>query len=413
MAKNTVILVGTLDTKGPEYAFVKERIEEMGVDVFMVDAGISNKPMWKPDMSAEEVAAAAGLKLDELYSKTEETRGNAIKKLSEAVGITLKKLIAQEGNNFGAVLALGGTGGTAMMAPAFRGLPLGFPKMLVSTVASGNTKEYVGTSDMIMMNSVTDIAGLNRISGIVLANAAHAAAGMAMSYEATKRFASGSKPLVGITMFGVTTPCVLRIREQLEAKGFDIITFHAVGQGAAMEELIDAGIIDGVIDLTLPEIINCKLGGIFSAGPDRMNAAVRKGIPMVVSLGAAECFNFGAPNTIPAEFNTPERKVIVHNPQITSLLANDEEMKWIGQYVADHVNAHPGSKAVIIPTLGLDNYQSVGSQWFTETANEPLFQAVRDGLNDDIELVEKANHINDPVFADAVFALFMKVWGAK
>jgi len=413
MAKKSVILVGTLDTKGPEYEFVKARIQEAGADVFMIDAGVSNKPYFKPDIGAEEVAAEAGLKLEDLYSTSESTRGPAVKKLSEAVALTLKKLLAKEGNNFGAVMALGGTGGTAMMAPGFRELPLGFPKLIVSTMASGNTREYVGTSDMLMMNSVTDIAGLNRISALVLANAAHAVAGMAQSYETTKKYAKGSKPLIAITMFGVTTPCVLRIRAGLEERGFDVITFHAVGQGKAMEELIDAGVIDGVIDLTLPEIINNKNGGIFSAGPDRMNAAVRTGIPQVVSLGAAECFNFGPLTSIPEQYNKPERKIIVHNPQITSLLATQDELVFVGNYVTEHINRHPGRLAVIMPLLGLDKYQAEGSQWYGPEYNEPLYQTVRDTLRKDIELVEKKNFINDPEFADATMELFLKIWNNK
>ncbi len=410
MAKKSVILVGTLDTKGPEYEFVKARILDAGADVFMIDAGVTNKPYFKPDITADQVAAEVGANLEDLYSENEKTRGSTIKKMSEAVALTLKKLLAQDGHNFGAVMALGGTGGTAMMAPGFRSLPLGFPKLLVSTVASGNTHEYVGTSDMMMMNSVTDIAGLNRVSALVLSNAAHAVAGMAQNYEATKKYAKGSNPLIAITMFGVTTPCVLRIRAGLEERGFDVITFHAVGQGAAMEELIDAGVIDGVIDLTLPEILNCKNCGIFSAGPDRMNAAIRMGIPQVVSLGAAECFNFGAPDTIPTEFNTPDRKVIVHNPQITSLLATPEELQYVGNYVTEHVNRHPGEVAVIMPLLGLDRYQAVGSQWHGPENNEPLYQSIRDTLKEEIELVEMENHINDPEFADAALDLFLKLW---
>ena len=220
-------------------------------------------------------------------------------------------------------------------------LPLGFPKFLVSTVASGNTREYVGTSDITMMNSVTDIAGLNRISAIVLANAAHAAAGMALNYSKTQKYAAGSNPLIAMTMFGVTTPGVMRIREGLEAIGFDVITFHAVGQGLAMEELVTAGVVDGVIDYTLPELLNYKNGGIFSAGPDRMNAASDKGIPLVIVPGAAECFNFGPVSSIPEKYNTPERKVIIHNPTITSLLASQQELAELGVYCLLYTSPSP------------------------------------------------------------------------
>jgi uncharacterized protein (UPF0261 family) len=296
---------------------------------------------------------------------------------------------------------------------AFKQLPLGFPKLVVSTVASGNTREYVGTADMTMMNSVTDIAGLNRVSAIVLANAAHSAAGMAINYAATKKYAQGSNPLIAMTMFGVTTPAVLRVREGLEAKGFDVIVFHAVGQGKAMEELIDAGVVDGVCDMTLPELLNFMNDGIFSAGPDRMTAASAKGLPLVVVPGAAECFNFGPVASIPAQFNTPERKVIVHNPTITSLLATPDELVKIGEYVADHVNKTTGPVAVLFPLLGLDKYMSPGSPWFGPEYLAPLFSTIRENLRKDIEIVELENHINDTDFADAVFNKFMELWAKK
>jgi len=411
MSKNrTVALAGTLDTKGPEYEFVKARILEAGADVIMIDTGVLGAPYFKPDISAEEVAAAAGAKLEDLRTGREgsDTRAVACTTMSNGLLKILKGLIAD--GKCGAVLGLGGTGGTTLLSMAMKQLPLGFPKFLVSTVASGNTREYVGTSDITMMNSVTDIAGLNRISALVLANAAHAAAGMAMNYATTQKYAEGSKPLIAMTMFGVTTPAVLRVREGLEKRGFDVIVFHAVGQGMAMEELVNAGVVDGVVDMTLPELINYKNGGIFSAGPDRMNAASDKGIPLVIVPGAIECFNFGPVNSIPEKYNTPERKVIIHNPTITSLLASQEELVELGIYVAEHANKAKGPVAVLFPLLGLDKYMAPGSPWFGPEYIKPLFDAIRSKLDKKIPLIELEKHINDAEFADAALEAFLKVW---
>jgi uncharacterized protein (UPF0261 family) len=262
---------------------------------------------------------------------------------------------------------------------------------------------------MMMMNAVTDIAGLNRISKQVLSNAAHAAAGLARGYETTKSQAEASKPLIAISMFGVTTPGVMRIREQLEANGFEVVTFHAVGEGAGMEHLIDTGAIDGLIDYTLPEIINHWNKGIFDPGVERMDAAIRTGIPLVVVPGAAECFNFGARDTIPAEFDTDERNIIIHNPNITSLLATPAEMRLLGEYIADHVNRAPGPKAVGLPLGGLDNYFKEGSQWHGVDV-APLVDTLRAALDPSIEVVEMDANINDTAFADAIYQLFVQQW---
>lgn len=411
--KGTVVLAGTLDTKGPEYEFVKARILEAGSNVIMVDTGVLGDPYFAPDIPSTDVANAAGVKLEDLRTGREgsDTRAVACTTMSNGLLKIIQGLVAE--GKCDAVLGLGGTGGTTLLSMAMKQLPLGLPKMLVSTMGSSDTRPYVGTSDLIMMNSVTDIAGLNRISATILANAAHAAAGMAENYASTKKYASGSNPLIGMTMFGVTTPGVLRILEGLEKRGFDVIVFHAVGQGAAMEGLIEAGVIDGIVDYTLPELLNYKNGGIFSAGPDRMKVAARTGIPYIISTGAIECFNFGPVESIPEKYNTPERKVIIHNPTITSLLATPDELVELGKYVADRANESVGPVAVIIPQLGFDKYQSEGSPWHDPEYNKTLSESIRKNLNKDIELIELANNINDPEFADAALALFLKIWESR
>ena len=410
--KAVVALAGTLDTKSPEYQFVIDCIKNQGADILMIDTGVIGEPEFTPDITNAQVAKEGGVDLADFQARVEgDTRVRANQAMSQGLTVILKKLVAE--GKIDAVLGMGGTGGTDCLSAAFRQLPLEFPKMLVSTMASNNTKPYVGNSDLIMMYSVTDIAGLNSISRVVLSTAAHAAVGMANGYAVTKTYTAKSNPLVAITMFGVTTPAVLRMRDILEAKNFDVVIFHAVGEGAAMEELIDLGVIDAVIDFTLPEIINWKNSGIFSAGDSRMQAAVRRGIPEIVVPGAAECFNFGAPETIPAEYNTDERKVILHNPNITSLLATPDEMVWLGEYIAKGVNANKGPKAVYLPLLGLDRYMAEGGPWFGPEYLTPLFDSIKTNLDSDVSVVEMENHINDPEFADAVAAKFLEVWAAK
>lgn len=408
----TVGLTGTLDTKGEEYQYVKEAIEATGTSVLMIDCGVLGNPTFTPDITAEEVAAKAGVDLAQWRDSNEDAGGrvSANEAMSKGLTVILNDLVAD--GKIQGVLALGGTGGTDLASTAYRELPLGFPKLIVSTMASNNTRPYVGHSDMYMANAVTDIAGLNSVSRVVLANAAHAIAGMADHYENTKALAAASEPLIGISMFGVTTPGVMRMREKLEADGFQVATFHAVGEGAGMEALVDEGLIAGLIDFTLPEILNSWNDGIFDPGIERLKAMTRNDIPVVVVPGAAECFNFGAVDTIPAEYNTPERKVHIHNPNITSLHATDDELVKLGEYIADHVNQAKGPKAMALPLAGLDNYFAEGSCWHGSDVS-PLFEAIRANLDDGIELVEMDNNINDHAFADAVYDLFKGRWEAS
>ena len=414
MSRNPVVcLAGTLDTKGTEYAFVRDALIAAGVDVLVVDCGVLGEPLFAPDIPSSEVAARAGIELTDFSAGVEGGAGGrniAITKMSQGLQSVIEELCAA--GKIDAVLGLGGTGGTDLLSGALKNLGMGVPKLIVSTMASNNTRPYVGHSDMMMMNAVTDIAGLNRISKLILSNAAHAAAGMARGYETTRSHAEASKPLIAISMFGVTTPGVMRVRKNLEESGFEVVTFHAVGEGAGMEHLIDIGVIDGLIDYTLPEIINHWNKGIFDPGIDRMEAAIRTGVPLVVVPGAAECFNFGARDTVPAEFDTDERNIIIHNPNITSLLATTDEMRRLGEYIADHVNRAPGPKAVALPLNGLDNYFKEGSQWHGVDVS-PLLDTLRSALDSSIEVVEMDNNINDEAFADAVFELFRTQWDAR
>ena len=410
--KAVVCLAGTLDTKGTEYAYVRDCLLAAGADVFVVDCGVLGEPFFAPDVDAAHVAEKAGINLEDFKAGVEGAGGRvlAVTKMSEGLQKVLDELVEQD--RIDAVVGLGGTGGTDLLSGAFKNLALGFPKLIVSTMASNNTRPYVGHSDMLMANAVTDIAGLNSISKQVLGNAANAVAGMAKGRAAIQAQAQASKPLIAVSMFGVTTPGVMRVRSRLESEGFEVVTFHAVGEGAGMEHLIDHGAIDGLIDYTLPEVLNHWNKGIFDPGCERMEAAVRTGIPQVVVPGAMECFNFGAVDTIPAEFNTPERNVLVHNPNITSLMATPDELVKLGEYLAEHVNQAPGPKAVGLPLGGLDNYFKKGSQWHGVDVT-PLFDSIRKNLDPGVELIEMDNNINDEEFADAIFDLFMKQWAAR
>ena len=407
---STVVLVGSLDTKGREYAFVKARLQELGVTPLVIDFGVLGTPPFTPDFSAEDVAVAAGSSLSELRFAREgsDTRALALRTMERGVRAILERLCAE--GRCDAVLGMGGSGGSSVIAGAMRTLPLGVPKLLVSTMASGDVSGYVGTRDVCIMYSVTDIAGLNRISRRILANAAAAAAGMAKGLSTA--IADEARPLVAITMFGITTPGVLRLVERLEAAGFETIVFHATGSGGrSMEEMIDEGLIDGVIDYTTSELVDEMLGGVFSAGPHRLEAAGRKGIPQVVVPGALEVLNFGARDTVPAKYNVPERKCIIHNPNVCAVRTNREESAQLGTILAKKVSAARAPSAVMLPLRGLDAYeQPPDGPWIDPEADAALFAAIKENLREGIPVVELPYNINDAEFADATFNKFMELW---
>jgi uncharacterized protein (UPF0261 family) len=407
----TVVLAGSLDTKGREYAFVKECLIEAGVTPLIVDTGVLGEPPFKPDISAHEVAAAAGTRLENLRFGREgsDTRAVAIATMTSGLSVILKRLFVE--GNLDAVMGMGGSGGTNVISGAMRMLPLGVPKVIASTVASGYTRDFVGTRDMTLMYSVTDIAGLNRVSRMVLRNAAFAAAGMAIGRARSVKGAQVDQPLVAITMFGITTPGVLRMVEQLEKVGFETIVFHATGSGGqAMEEMIDEGLIDGVIDYTTSELTDEYLGGAFSAGPQRLEAAGRKGIPQVVVPGSLEVLNFGPRETLPAKYDKPERKLIIHNPTVCAVRINREESIALGKTFAEKVNMAQGPTAVMIPLNGLDKYEAPDGPWVEPETDAALFESIRSCLRKDIPMIELPYNINDEEFADKTVETFIALW---
>ena len=309
----TVVLLGTLDTKGAEYAFLRDRLREHGVDVLLVDAGI-HEPLVEPDIGRDELARAAGADVTALAEAGD--RGAAVAAMGAGAEAVVRRLYAEE--RLDGILALGGSGGSSIATRAMRALAVGVPKLMVSTVASGDTRPYVGAVDVTMMYSVVDIAGVNRVSARIMANAAAAIAGMAGAQVPPLE----EKPLVAATMFGVTTPCVTRARERLEELGYEVLVFHATGAGGqSMEALVRGGFLAGVLDVTTTELADELVGGVLSAGPERLQAAGEVGLPQVVSLGALDMVNFGPRETVPPQFE--ERNLYVHNPTVTLMRTRD------------------------------------------------------------------------------------------
>lgn len=390
----TVVLIGTLDTKGVEYGFLKNRLQEHGVEVVVVDAGVLGEPRIEPDVSKEEVAAAAGVDVSELATAGD--RGDAVAAMAHGVGEVVKRLHA-EGKLHG-VLGLGGTGGSSLVTQAMRELPVGVPKLMVSTVASGDTRPYVGASDVTMMYSVVDIAGINQLSARILSNAAGAIAGMA-KVEVPE--VGEGRPLVGATMFGVTTPCVDVARERLEELGYEVLVFHATGTGGrSMESLMRDGFITASLDITTTELADELVGGVFSAGEERLEVAGELGLPQVVSLGALDMVNFGPRATVPERFE--ERNLYVHNSTVTLMRTTPEECAELGRRVARKLGAATGSVALFIPLRGISLIDTEGQPFHDPEADESLVGALRENLAEHVTLVEMDTDINDPEFARAM-----------
>lgn len=392
--KPTVLLLGTLDTKGFEYAYLRDRLLTDGVNVLVVDVGVNDSTGITPDLTRHDVAGSVGADVDALAAAGD--RGQAVATMTEAAAVFVAQL-HREGR-FDGILAAGGSGGTAIATHAMQALPVGVPKLMLSTMASGDTSRYVGSTDIAMMASITDIAGVNSISAQILANAAAAMAGMV---KAAPVEIDQTRPLVAATMFGVTTPAVTAAREDLESRGYEVLVFHATGTGGkAMENLIDAGFFDGVLDLTTTELCDELVGGVLSAGPDRLRAAARSGVPQVVSLGALDMVNFGAPDTVPDKFQ--DRTFYHHNPSVTLMRTTREEAAELGRQIASRLSAATGPTTLFMPLKGVSMIAVEGQPFYNADADAALFGAIRENLADSVDLVEIDCDINDPAFAKAM-----------
>ncbi|MFM9107233.1 MAG: Tm-1-like ATP-binding domain-containing protein [Chloroflexota bacterium] len=400
----TVVLVGALDTKGLEYAWLRERLLGHGVEVILIDAGVLGAPLAVPDITRQEVARAAGADLADLAAAGD--RGEAIAAMSRGAAAVVRRW--HDEGRLDAVAGLGGGGGSALISEAMRALPLGVPKLLVSTVAAGDTRPYVGMSDLTLMHSVVDIAGVNRISEPILANAAAAVAGMArgmargMAWARTAFApAPAARPLIAATMFGVTTPCVTAARERLEDLGYEVVVFHATGTGgAAMERLIGEGFFAGVLDVTTTELADELVGGVMSAGPDRLTAAGAMGVPQVVSVGAVDMVNFGPAESVPERFRG--RRLHRHNQAVTLMRTTPEECADIGRRIADRLAPARGPVALFVPLGGVSAIAGVGGVFHDPEADLALAGALRERLRDPVRAEFSDAAINDPAFAVAM-----------
>jgi uncharacterized protein (UPF0261 family) len=388
----TVVLLGTLDTKGQEYDYLRDRLREHGVDVVLVDVGVF-EPLAQAEVTREQVAAAAGADVAALAGAGD--RGAAVETMGRGAAEVVRRLHGE--GRLDGVLSVGGSGNSSIAAQAMRVLPVGVPKLIVSTLASGDTRPYVGATDVSMTYSVVDISGLNRISERILANAAGAIAGMAKVPVEERE----GKPLVGATMFGVTTPCVTRARERLEELGYEVLVFHATGTGGqSMEALARGGFLAGVLDITTTELADDLVGGVLSAGPDRLEAAGELGLPQVVSLGALDMVNFGPRETVPDQFEG--RNLYVHNPTVTLMRTTPEECAELGRRIARKLSAATGPTALFVPLKGVSMIATEGGPFYDREADDALFAALREGLGDNVELHELELDVNDPAFADAM-----------
>jgi uncharacterized protein (UPF0261 family) len=389
----TIALLGTLDTKGDEHDFVAEQIRKRGHKTLHIDVGTGAPPRVKPDITREEVAQAAGIDLAALVARND--RGEAVAAMSKAAPVILSKLLAE--GKIDGVISLGGGGGTAIGTAGMRALPLGFPKLMVSTLASGNTAQYVGVKDILMMPSIVDVAGLNRISRQILTRAAGAICGMV---EVEPPAIVEDKPIVVASMFGNTTECIQHAKSVLEDAGYEVLVFHATGIGGrTMESLIESGLVAGVLDITTTEWADELVGGVLGAGPERLDAAARHGIPAVVAPGCLDMVNFHAPETVPARFKG--RTFYHHNPQVTLMRTSAEESAQLGEILAKKVNSSTGPVTVLIPRKALSIISAPGQLFHDPVADEALFEALRNGLREDVTLLEIDCEINAPAFSEA------------
>lgn len=396
-----VYAIATLDTKGAELAFVADVLRAAGTAVKMVDVGTLAAPLIQPDVPRMEVLAAG-----ETASTTSDTsdRGTAIRQMADALRIFLTAEV-KAGRSSG-VIGLGGSGGTSLITTAMRALPIGLPKLMVSTVASGNVAPYIDCSDITMMYSVVDVAGLNAVSEVILANAAHAMAGMVQH----SRRARSTRPALGMTMFGVTTPCVTRVREQLEAYGYDCLVFHATGSGGrAMEHLVASGFIKGVLDITTTEVADEIVGGVFRCGPHRFEKLIQSRVPLVLSLGALDMVNFGAMETVPSQFRN--RRLHMHNAQVTLMRTTPEENRQCAAWIAERLNQSTAPLRLLVPEGGVSLLDVPGQPFYDPEADAALFDEVgkRLTVTSERQLIRLPFAINDPEFSDAILKHFREL----
>ena len=386
----TIAIIGTFDTKGTEFEFIKKLVREQGLDTLCIHAG-AFEPLFAPDVSNAEVAASVGVSMEEISSKRD--RAFATDVMSRGAEKLIPELYAQ--GRFDGIISVGGSGGTSMATPAMRALPIGVPKVMVSTMASGNVSQYVGTSDVVMFPSVVDAEGLNAISMEIFSNAVNAVVGMVKNKNP---LAHENKPIIAATMFGVTTPCIKTAKAYLEEQGYEVLVFHATGTGGrTMETLINAGFIKGVLDITTTEWCDELFGGVLNAGSHRLEAAGACGVPQVVSVGALDMVNFGPLDTVPEQYRG--RNLYKHNPTVTLMRTTKEENIRLGEVIAEKLNAAKSPTALMLPLRGVSAIDGEGQPFNDPEADKALFDTLRANIGSNVELIELDSNVNDDAFA--------------
>lgn len=388
----TIAVLGTFDTKGHEHGFLADLIRRRGHRALLIDAGTQGDPQISPDIGRAELAAAAGVDLAALVARHD--RGECVAAMTRGATARVTRLLAE--GRIDGIISLGGGGGTAIGTAAMRALPIGFPKLMVSTLAGGNTAPYVGEKDVVMWPSVVDVAGLNRISRQILSRAAGAICGMV---EIEVPVAS-DRPIVVASQFGNTTACVEHARAILESAGYEVIVFAAVGTGGrTMESLVESGMVAGVLDITTTEWADELAGGVLSAGPHRLEAAARCGVPAIVTPGCLDMVNFGPPDTVPARYQG--RRFYPHNPQVTLMRTTPEECTQLGRILAEKLNTSTGPITVLLPLHGISVISASGQPFHDPAADAALFGELKSRLRPNIPVLELDCNINDPEFAEA------------
>jgi uncharacterized protein (UPF0261 family) len=392
----TIAILGTFDTKGEEHAFLAETIQQHGHTPLLINAGCLEAPRITPDINFETLAEAADPAWRDVIGRRD--RGECVALMARGAAKVVADF-ASRGVIHGLV-SLGGGGGTAIATAAMRALPIGFPKVMVSTLASGNTAPYVGTSDIVMMPSIVDVSGINRVSRTIFDNAAGAICGMVSAAEKRRQQANTDKPIVVASMFGNTTACVTEAKRIIEAAGYEVLVFHATGTGGrAMEALIGSGMVAGVLDITTTEWADEVVGGILGAGPERLDAAAKAKVPAIVAPGCLDMVNFGERGSVPAKFSG--RTFYQHNPQVTLMRTTPAECAQIGRIIAEKLNRYTAPVTVLLPKKAISIISAPGQSFHDPAADQALFEAIRGGLKKEIRVVEMDAVINDPAFAQA------------
>jgi len=404
----TVLMVGAFDSKGAEYAFLRDRIIEQGCEVLAVNTGVlGTTELFAVDVEADEVARAGGTELEELRAKQD--RGAAMKVMSTGVPVVVDKLYRE--GKFDGIIGMGGTGGSSVVSAAMRVLPVGVPKVCVSTAASGDTSAYVGTKDITMIPSIVDVAGINRVSRIIFSRAAGAICGMVQVEIAA---ATEDKPVIVASMFGNTTECVDACEVALAAQGYEVLIFHATGTGGqAMESLVREGLVDAVLDITTTEWADEVCGGVFSAGPARLEAAGVMALPQLIVPGCVDMANFGGMETVPEKYRAADRLFYEWNPSVTLMRTNIEENEEMGRIFAVKANAAKGPVAFLIPLKGVSILDGDGELFCDRAADQAMFDALKENLRADIAVHEIDHNINDPAFSARAVEIMLDLIAEK